>query len=159
MKQLFFIALFFTSQLINGQFTDTIYIKFNKHYQETKKESYNFPNEQTPQSFGYFIRQMEKNAWSDSHFHFSHAQRDSLTYKTFGGKPPLILKKPKSYLKDKQVLDIDFFRTTPYLQICKTFEAEDIHEQDVVIFMIDEDEIENDILTLREVKFSRPIKQ
>ena len=115
--------------------------------------------ENVPPSFGYFIRQMEKDAWSDTHFHFSHAQRDSLTYKTFGGKPPLILKKPISYFKDKKLLDINFFRTTPYLQICKTFEAEDSHEQDVVIFMIDEDEIENDTLVLREVKFSRPIKQ
>ncbi|RXG18527.1 hypothetical protein DSM03_1011218 [Leeuwenhoekiella aestuarii] len=163
-KILFLFSIILYSTISLGQARDTVYIQFNQKFKVMDKTEYQFSRrefnpEHIPKSYGYFIRQMEKDAWSDTHFHFSHAQRDSLTYKTFGGKPPLILKKSKSYLKDKQVLDINFFRTTPYPQICKTFEEEDSHEQDVVIFMIDEDEIKNDTLTLREVKFSRPVKQ
>ena len=69
------------------------------------------------------------------------------------------MEKHKTFLKDKKVLDISFFRTTPYLEVCKTFEEEDSWEQDVVIFMMDVDEMKNDSIVLREVRFSRPVKE
>lgn len=57
----------------------------------------------------------------------------------------------KNFLKDKPVLDVNFFRTTPYLKIAKTFEEEDSWKQDVIIFIIDEDEMQTDNIVLREV--------
>lgn len=146
---------FFTSQ---AQEKDTIFIKFNDKFQGTKKGSYQFsPNSSI--SYAYFIRQMEEETYGDTHFLFSHASRDEKMYKKFGGKHPAVLKKSKRFLKCEKVLNMEFFRTTPYIQIVKTFEAEDSWEQDVIIFMIDVDEIKNDSIMLREVKFSRPVKE
>ena len=146
---------FFTNQ---AQKKDTIFIKFNDSFKGTKKESYQFsPNSSI--SFGYYIKQMEKETYGDTHFLFSHASRDEKTYKKFGGQHPAVLKKHKTFLKDKKVLDISFFRTTPYLEVCKTFDEEDSWEQDVVIFMMDVDEMKNDSIVLREVRFSRPVKE
>ncbi|MFD2828619.1 hypothetical protein ACFSYG_19225 [Leeuwenhoekiella polynyae] len=148
-----------------AQTKDTIYIKINKKFEEvdiidfTDKVQAGSPKEKLNKSVTYSIEQMEKDSWSDTKFNFTHANYSSKAYENFGGKAPLILKKPKSYLCDKKELDINFFRTTPYLQICKTFEAENSHQQDVIIFMIDEDEIKNDSIILREVTFSRPTKQ
>ncbi|WP_168191335.1 MULTISPECIES: hypothetical protein [Antarcticibacterium] len=47
----------------------------------------------------------------------------------------------------------------PYIQVAKTFEKEDSWEQDVAIFIVDVDEIKNDSIVLREVKFTRPVKE
>lgn len=141
-----------------AQKNDTIFIKFNSEYGEMKKEKYKF-SENSFFSYGYFIRQMEKDTYGDIYFIFSHSQRDIKHNKYFGTTNSSILKKQKSYLKDKKVLDINFFRTTPYIQIAKTFEKEDSWEQDVVIFMVDVDEIENDSIVLREVTFTRPVKE
>lgn len=141
-----------------AQVNDTIYIKFNAEYKEMKKEKYKF-SEDSSFSYGYFIRQMEKDTYGDIYFIFSHPQRDERHNKYFGNKNPIILKKPKSFLEGKKVLDIEFFRTTPYIKVAKTFEEEDSWEQDVLLFMVDVDEIKNDSIVLREVKFSRPVKE
>lgn len=84
---------------------------------------------------------MEDPKGYDFDFSFSHFNQSQKAYKTFGGKPPTILKKPKSFLENKKVLDIEFFRTTPYIPIAKTFEKQESWEQDVVIFIVDVDEI------------------
>lgn len=118
-----------------------------------------FSSENALPSYSYKIEQKEETYLYDNKFDFGHYNQSLKTYKTFGGKPPAILKKPKSFLDNKKILDIEFFRTTPYIQIAKTFEKEESWEQDMVIFMIDVDEIENDCLILREVKFTRPVKQ
>jgi hypothetical protein len=71
----------------------------------------------------------------------------------------------KSILKDLNFLnkinpfDHSFFETTEYIRVCKTFEEEDSHVQDVIIFMIDKDEIKDGKIILREVFFSRPAKE
>lgn len=153
------------SGILFGQKSDSLFIIFNKKYPEMIKSDYTHlvqnrnSNEKLGKSITFYIKQKEKETWSDNEFSFSHTHRDKKTYEIFGGRPSVVLKKNKSYLHGKHVLDINFFRTTPYKQICKTFEEEDSHEQDVVIFMIDEDEIKNDTITIREVKFSRPLKQ
>lgn len=158
MKQ---IKIFFLSLISWGCFAqsnDTIFIKFSTEYSEMKKETYKF-SEESEFSFGYFIRQMEKETYGDIYFVFSHSQRDKKHNAYFGSKNSPKLYKPKSFIEGKKVLDINFFRTTPYFQIAKTFEKEDSWEQDVVIFMVDVDEIKNDNIVLREVRFSRPVKE
>ncbi len=78
--------------------------------------------------------------------------------KPLAAAPPKKLVKDISFLQTIKPLDIEFFRTTSYRKVCKTFEAEDSWEQDVVIFMIDKDEIRDGKVVLREVQFSRPVK-
>jgi hypothetical protein len=102
---------------------------------------------------------MEESGGYDYEFKFHHHNQSQKNYKNFGGKPPAILRKHNSFLKNKKVLEIEFFRKTPYIKIAKTFENEDSWEQNVVIFMVDVEEIKNNSIVLREVKFSRPVKQ
>lgn len=141
-----------------AQKKDTIFIKFNDSFSDTKKESYQF-SAKSNMSFGYFIRQMEKETYGDKYFLFSYASRDDSYYEKFGGKHPTVLIKNISFLKSKRVLGINFFRSTPYHKVVKTFEEENSRDQDVIIFMLDEDEIVNDRIILREVNFTRPVKE
>lgn len=144
---------------------DTIYIQFEDVYKEMRKDNFTealqagSPEEKLKKSIVFYIEQMEPPEGNDFEFSFSHFNQSQRAYNTFGGKPPVILYKPKSYLKDKKVLDINFFRKMPYIQVAKTFEKEDSWEQDVVIFIVDVDEIKNDSIVLREVKFTRPVKE
>jgi|TARA_R100000501_G_C2617046_1_gene110542 hypothetical protein len=148
-----------------SQKKDTIVIIFNDEFSEMEKTDFTeevqagSPEEKLKKSIAYRIRQMEKDSWSGNKFHFTHANHPKEAYKKFGGEPPIILKKQKSFLENKKVLDIEFFRTTPYIKVAKTFEEEDSWEEDVMIFMIDVDEIKNDSITLRQVSFTRPVKE
>lgn len=148
-----------------AQQKDTVYILFDNRYDIMEKVDYTrfmqegSPKEKLKKSISYIVQQMEETYPYDNKFKFSHHNQSKKAYKWFGGEPPLILKKPKYFLEGKKMLDIEFFRTTPYIQIVKTFEAEDSWEQDVIIFMIDVDEIKNDNIILREVTFRRPVKQ
>ncbi|UJH90453.1 hypothetical protein LZ575_16755 [Antarcticibacterium sp. 1MA-6-2] len=157
-------ALLFSSMTFS-QSKDTLYIEFDNSYDQMRKDDFTqavqagSPEEKLKRSTTYYIEQMESVNGYDFEFSFSHLNQSQKNYKTFGGKPPTILDKPKSFLKEKTVLDINFFRSTPYLKIAKTFEKEDRWEQDVVIFVVDVDEIKNDSIVLREVNFSRPVKQ
>lgn len=141
-----------------AQNSDTLFIKFNDEYEEMKKEKYKF-SDSSPYSYGYFVRQMEDNTFGDIYFIFSHPQRDIKHNKYFNNRNPTILKKEKSYLKHKKVLDINFFRTNPYSKINKFFEQNNNRDQNQKIFMMDVDEIKNDSILLREVRFSRPVKE
>ena len=148
------------------QIKDSVYpILFNDDFEKMKKVDVTYlrqagsPEEKLKKSIAYSIRQMEKNTYGDTKLNFFHTNQSKKTYQKFGGYPPIILKKPKSFLKNKKVLDIEFFRTTPYIEVCKTFEKEDSWEQDVIIFMMDVDEMKNDSIVLREVRFSRPVKE
>ncbi len=148
-----------------GQEKDTLFIIFQNEHKEMNSVDYTHlmqtgsPEEKLKKSITYLIEQMEERDGYDYEFKFSHHNQSQKNYEKFGGQPPAVLKKPKSFLDNKKVLDIEFFRTTPYIQIAKTFEKKDNWEQDGVIFMIDVDDIKNDCLILREVKFSRPVKQ
>lgn len=157
--------VFLFSSMAFSQKKDTIYIKFNNHYDEMMKSDFTWQvqagshEEKLGKSITYYIEQMEPPDGYDFRFKFTHSNRSKKTYKKFGGGPPGIFKKEKSFLEDKTVLDIEFFRTTPYIEVCKTFEEEESWEQDVVIFMVDKEEIKNDSIVLREVRFSRPVKE
>jgi hypothetical protein len=76
-----------------------------------------------------------------------------------GFRSSMALVRDTSFLKIIKPLDHTFFETTDYLKVCKTFEAEDSHEQDVIIFVIDKDEIKDEKIVLREVQFYRPAKE
>lgn len=148
-----------------AQKQDTVYIKFNENYEEMRKVDLTSqmqarsPDEKLKRSVVYYIEQMEPPCGYDNEFNFTHINRDKETYKEWDLEPPVILQKEKSLLRNKKFLDINFFRTTPYLKIAKTFEEEDSWKQDVMIFMVDVDEIKNDSIILREVKFGRPVKE
>jgi hypothetical protein len=148
-----------------GQDKDTIYILFHNKFSEMEVVDYTnlmqagSSEEKLNKSITYLIEQMEEPGGYDYKFKFSHHNQSQKAYKKFGGKPPAILHKPKSYLKCKKVLNIDYFRTTPYIEVAKTFEKEDSWEQDVMIFIVDVAEIKNDSIILREVTFTRPVKQ
>lgn len=112
-------------------------------------------------SFVYKIQEKKEGflyefAYEFSHFNWSENKyiRDSLTY-----KPPQIIRKNKRFLSNVNVLKNSFFKNTNYINVCKTFEEDDGREQDVTVFIIDVDEIENDTIVLREVKFTRPVKE
>lgn len=151
--------------LLFSQKRDTTYIIFDKQHKEMEKSNFTegvqagSPEENLEKSIMYLIQQMEKDTYGATQFKFSHFNQSKKAYQKFGGKPPLILKKSQKFLKGKKILDIEFFRTTPYIEVCKTFEEEDSWEQDVLIFMIDVDEIRNDSIVLREVTFTRPVKE
>jgi hypothetical protein len=141
-----------------SQADDTLFIKFNDEYKEMKKEKYKF-SDNSPYSYGYFVRQREKNTYGDIYFIFSHPQRDDKHNEYFNNRNPTILKKKISYLKHKKVMDVNFFRTNPYVKINKIFEQNNNQDQNPIIFMMDLDEIKNDSILLREVRFSRPVKE
>ncbi len=166
MTKYIFTVLIFTIPLISfSQKKDTLFIEFNNKFYEMEKSDFtkgvqaSAPDEKLNKSIAYSIRQMEKDSWSGNKFSFTHANHPQRAYKIFGGTPPSKLKKHKSFMENKKVLDITFFRKTPYIDVCKTFEKEDSWEQDVVIFLMDVDEMKNDSIVLREVRFSRPVKQ
>ena len=161
-----YIIVVFSTLKCFSQEKDTIYIIFDEAHGEMKKNSFlafkrsDDPNEVRKKSFVYSIKEKKYNndVKYDDEFEFVHHNRNRKNYEIFGGKPPLKIVKDSSFLKTIIPLDIQFFRTTDYIKVCKTFEAENSWEQDVVIFMIDKDEIKDGKLVLREVKFSRPVK-
>ncbi|GAA3570331.1 hypothetical protein GCM10022395_19960 [Snuella lapsa] len=111
-------------------------------------------------SFVYEIDEKREGRLYEFEYRFSHFNWSKNQYMSNSNyKPPLIIKKDTSFLKTISVLDIDFFKSTDYLKVCKTFEDEDSWKQDVLIFIIDIDEIVDDKIVLREVQFSRPVKQ
>lgn len=148
-----------------SQKKDTVYIKFNETHEEmrkvdlTRQMQARSPDQVLKKSVVYYIEQMEPPCGYDNEFNFAHIKRDKETYKKWDLEAPINLHKEKSFLRHKKVLDINFFRTTPYLKIAKTFEEEDSWAQDVMIFMIDVDEIKKDSIILREVTFGRPLKE
>lgn len=148
-----------------SQIKDTIYIQFDEKYEEMRKDDFTreiqtgSPDEVLNKSITYYIKQMEPACGYADEFQFTHVNHPKKAYEQFGGEPPVILCKEESFLKDKKVVDINFFRTTPYLEIAKTFEDEDSWEQDVIIFVVDEGEKKKERIILREVTFRRPVKE
>lgn len=145
---------------------DTIYILFDSTQVGMKKNSFEvfkstkYPNENIKTSYTYKIdeKKSENKYLYDTGYTFSHFNQGKSEYETFGGVPPLKLIKDSCFFKKIKPLNIDFFLTTDYLKVCKTFEKEDNWEQDVIIFIIDKDEIKDGKLILREVSFRRPAK-
>ena len=159
-----FLLILFPFSLLSQE-NDTVFILFDNRYDEMEKSDFTAgvqagsPDEKLKKSIAYLIRQMEKDTYGDTRFRFTHSNHSKKTYRIFGGEPPVILKEHKSFLKDKRVLDIKFFRTTPYIKVAKTFEEEDSWEEDVMIFIVDVDEMKNDSITMRQVYFTRPVKE
>ncbi|PTX43444.1 hypothetical protein C8P64_1972 [Christiangramia gaetbulicola] len=165
MKKVLLILIYLVPVLSFSQVKDTVYIRFDQRYDEMEKVDFTelvqagSPDQKLEKSIDYKVRQMEKDSYGDDKFRFSHFNQSQKAYNHFGGKPPLILQKHKSFLKNRNTLDINFFRTTPYIKIAKTFEEDDSWDEDVLIFIIDIDEIQNDSIILRQVNFNRPVKQ
>ncbi|WP_405199066.1 hypothetical protein [Christiangramia sp. LLG6405-1] len=165
MKKVLLILFYLIPVLSFSQVKDTVYIRFDQRYDEMEKADFTkgvqagSPDEKLEKSIAYWVRQMEEETYGDTRFRFTHYNQSQKAYNHFGGKPPLILQKHKSFLKNRNTLDINLFRTMPYIKIAKTFEEENSWEEDVMIFMIDEEEIQNDSITLRQVNFTRPVKQ
>ncbi|WP_298288759.1 hypothetical protein [uncultured Lutibacter sp.] len=132
-----------------------------------KKESYKafkskkYPKENIKTSYSYRIdeRNHENPYLYDVGYTFTHFNQSKFEYETFGGTPPKVIVKNYCFLKKIKPLNINFFLTASYQEVCRTFEAEYNREQDVVIFIIDKEEINKGKLFLREVTFNRPIKE
>lgn len=163
-KMLIIILFFFNSINVVSQVKDTLYIYFDSTNIEMKKGSFIDNRVQDPIksiSITYYIdeKKREFSYEYDKGYTFWHRNRDEKSAKLFGYKQPLTLEKDILFFKKINLLDNCFFKKTDYHQVCKTFEKEDSWEQDVVIFIIDKDEIKDGKLILREVTFSRPVKE
>lgn len=167
MKILTLFTMILLSSSCLSQIKDTVYIYFDSTLVGMKKVSYKmfnskkYPDENIKASYKYFIdkKKNENKYLYDTGYTFTHFNQGKSEYETFGGVPPLKIIKDSCFIKKKKPLNIDFFLTTDYFKVCKTFEKEDNWEQDVIIFIIDKDEIKDGKLILREVTFSRPAKE
>jgi hypothetical protein len=96
----------------------------------------------------------------DTGYTFQYNERTPYEVRIMGGpEGSKSILKDLNFLNTINPLDHTFFETTEYIKVCKTFEAEDSREQDVIIFVIDKDEIKDGKIILREVFFSRPAKE
>ncbi len=165
-KIFFSILLLFAAYECYSQFSvDTIYICFEENRPNMEKhlsfikiydENRNIKNKLV---INFRIQEninVDKKRYIGYWFSFFYDERTQQEIELFGGKRSALLLKDLDFLKQIKPLDYQFFESTSYLEVCKTFEAEDSWEQDVVIFVIDKDEIKEGKLVLREVKFSRP---
>jgi hypothetical protein len=164
MRYLIIILSIFCSFFGLAQEKNTVYIIFDASQHEMKKVDYTkarmvSANEPLEKSIHYQILQKDPDEEYDNYYEFFHNNYPKKVYEEFGGEPPIKLIKDTAFLRTIKLLDIAFFRTTDYIKVCKTFEAEDSWEQDVIIFIIDKDEIQDGKVVLREVSFSRPAKE
>jgi len=149
-----------------NQQKDTSYILFDDKIEGMNKQIIpkqkltikgDVPNED---SYVYEIQEKKEGRLYEFSYRFSHfnwSKKKSILSMDYS--PPLIIEKDSSFLKEIKVLTIDFFKNTSYSEVNKKFEKEDSWEQDVLIFIIDIAEIKNNKIVLREVNFTRPIKE
>ncbi|WP_139170990.1 hypothetical protein [Lutibacter oricola] len=145
---------------------DTVYIHFDNAELEMTKKSFKsfkskkYPNENIKTSYIYKIAEKKHDniIMTDSGYKFTHYLFGKFDLER-GAKQPKIIVKNKSFLQSIKLLDYSFFKNTDYNAVCKTFESDNSWEQNVIIFIIDKKEIKNETITLREVRFSRPIKE
>jgi len=170
--RLLLLTLVFSGLSLSAQTKkDTVYILFDSIHKTMRmgsgfKESYNKISKQKEKAFHtlFMIREKETPNYEmyDTWYHFSHIQKTQSEIEAFDLKDfvqPSILFKEKSFMDKIDLLDYNFFANTDYNKVCKTFEAEDSGEQDVVIYVIDVADIKNDSIKLIEVKFRRPTKE
>ena len=165
---LFITTFCYTQISFNGTIKDTIYISFDSILPTMKKafgSSRNiarFDYNQTKVHTGtYFIDEKVRPnpQMYDTGYKFAYLELIPFEQASTGFRSSMALVRDSTFLNTIKPLDHTFFETTDYLKVCKTFEAEESHEQDVIIFIIDKDEIKNGKIVLREVKFSRPTKE
>jgi len=168
-KKLFIILFIMLDTLVGAQnrFKDTLYIYFDS-LQPTMKKALGYDKQipkydlyETNRYYGtYFID--EKPAPNpemlDTGYEFAYWEHTPFLQALSGFRSSMALVRDQSFLKKIKPLDHTFFETTEYIKVCKTFEAEDSREQDVIIFVIDKDEIKDGKIILREVFFRRPEK-
>ena len=168
-KKLFIILFLMLNTHVGAQnrFKDTIYIYFDS-LKPTMKKALGYHkhiprfdlNETNTYSGGYFIDEIVRPnpEMLDTGYYFEYRELIPFVQAISGFRSSMALVRDTSFLKKIKPLDHTFFETTEYIKVCKTFEAEDSHEQDVIIFVIDKDEIRDGKIILREVFFSRPEK-
>ncbi len=145
---------------------DTVYIQFDSIHPNMKKYKTDIKvydekkNIKEKLVISYKIQEklvVKKNRYVGYWFTFSYSERTKAEISLFGGTSSKSIIKPIRYLNNIKLLDYNYFEDTDYQKVCKTFEAEDSWEQDVVIFIVDKEEIKNDMIVLREVAFKRPV--
>ena len=144
---------------------DTLYIYFDEKIEGMSKQI--IPKERLmvkgdipgENSYVYEIQEKEDGFLYESAYKFSHFNWSKRKLLPKDYSKPIIIEKDSSFLVGKRILTNTFFKNTPYSEVCKTFELEDRREQNVILFVIDVSEIKNNNLVLREVNFSRPVKE
>lgn len=166
-KLLFLFVLLYCSYSFSQIKKDTIYIYFDSIHKNMEKSrgiiKINKKNGDIIRklSISYHIEEIVRSnpEMHSTGYTFWHHERTPWEIKNFGGpKSPITLIKGLDFLNKIKLLDYHFFENTDYLKVCKTFEAEDSHQQDVIIFIIDKDEIKDGKIVLREALFERPVK-
>jgi len=148
-----------------SQCNDTLFIIFDDYYPEMKKIDFTHlkqagsPDEKLKRSITYEIDQLEKEDGYTYQYNFTHANSSKKEYQKFATTPPCMMKKTKSFLKNKKVLDINFFKTTSNRKSSELFQRSNSPNKTLLIFIIDVEEEKNDTLILREVQYSSPVKE
>ncbi len=158
----------YTQNRFNGTIKDTIYISFDSVMPTMKKAFASrrniarFDYNQTKVHTGtYFIDEKVRPnpQMLDTGYKFAYLELIPFVQALSGFRSSMALVRDSTFLNTIKPIDHTFFETTDYIKVCKTFEAEDSHEQDVIIFIIDKDEIKDGKIVLREVFFKRPVKE
>lgn len=158
----FLVLIFYTN--CYSQVKDTVYIYFDSTEVSMRKGSFKdkrvLRKNKTISSTYYINEKKHKYSYlTDSGYTFWHRNRSKRDLVKWDGKLPLKLIKDTCFLKTINLLDKKLFLETDFIKVCKIFEADDSRDQDVIIFIIDKEEIRDGKMILREVTFSRPVKE
>ncbi len=161
MKYFLTIFIFYVQFSYSQIEKDTLIIKFDKSNKEMihGRGFFYHPKLSDPDSlsFGYVI----KNLYTEQPYtllKFSHLVQPNFFTDKNGYVNPIKKEVDTSYLKDKSILDINFFRKKSYGEIIETFEGKDLRslEDNPFIWIYNVDEIKNGKVPLLQVWFMKP---
>lgn len=154
-------AIFFYSSSFAQTVKDTIYIKWDLSNKEMIRSKGKFTHPSLKNrdslSFTYGLRFEEKT--NVSFLHYIQSQK-TIEYFNNSYKNPIKKIVDTSYLRNKKILDIDFFRKNDYKTIEKIFEGEKRSlEDNPFVWLYDLGEIEGGKVSLKQVWHIRHIDE
>lgn len=163
----FLVCFFGETQDLNAQINDTIYIYFDSTKTNMSKEkflipiNYSKPNtgENVDSSIAFFIEEpIDPNKYGQLEyttgtFWFNHRIPTEFEKTEFGYKTPAIITRDTAYLKNKFILDFQFFEASKNMVIWWNL----VDKNKRKIFIIDKGEIKDGKIILREVFFIKPV--
>jgi len=163
----FLVWLFGETLDLNAQIKDTVYIYFDSTKTNMSKEKFLIPinfskpitGENVDSSIAFFIKEpIDPNKfgqleYTTSTFWFNHRIPTEYEKTKFGYKTPTIITRDTAYLKDKFLLDFQFFEASKNMVVWWNLVDKNKKKPKLIIFIIDKDEIKNGKIILREVEF------